>query len=120
MLAFIFIPVLQRELDIFWTTIWNNHRVRKQKNKELPNGIPEHIYHCPDQYGGEKCGVRLTEEDLLDVATYSEVLVDTDDYLQAEFCQECERHIPDPDDIKAADAADAYLFLRTNFKTQGH
>ena len=120
MLAFIYIPVLQRELDIFRTTIWNNHRVRKQKNKELPNGIPEHIYHCPDQYGGEKCGVPLTEEDLLDVATYSEVLVDTDDYLQAEFRQECERHIPDPDEIKAADAADAYLFLRTNFKTQGH
>ena len=51
------------------------------------------------------------------MATYSEVLVDTDDYLQAEFRIECERHIPDPDDIKAADAADAYLFLRTNFKT---
>ena len=30
------------------------------------------------------------------------------------------RHIPDPDDIKAADVADAYLFLRTNFKTQRH
>ena len=47
--------------------------MHKQKNKELPNGIPEQIYHCPDQYGGEKCGVPLTEEDLLDVATYSEV-----------------------------------------------
>ena len=78
------------------------------------------IYTTAQTNMGEKCGIPLTEEDLLDVATYSEVLVDTDDYLQAEFRQECERHIPDPDEIKAADAADAYLFLRTNFKTQGH
>ena len=89
-----------------------------KKNKELPTGVPEHIYHCPEQYGGEKCGVPLTEEDLFDVASHSEVLIDTDDYLEADFCQECERHIPNPDDIKAADTADAYLFLWTNFRGQ--
>lgn len=38
LLAYVYIPVIQKELDIFRTTIWNNHRVRKQKNKELPTG----------------------------------------------------------------------------------
>lgn len=115
LLAFIYIPVLQRELNIFKTTIWNNHRIRKQKNKELPTGLPEHIYQCPEQYGGEKCGVPLKEEDLLEAARLSEVLVDTDDYLEVNFRQECERHIPDIDDIKSTDAATAYLYLRSNF-----
>lgn len=59
--------------------------MRKQKNKELPAGVPEHIYHCPEQYGDEKCGLPLTEDDLLEVARFSEVLVDTDDYLEAKF-----------------------------------
>ena len=56
MLAFIYVPLLQRELDIFKDTIWNNHRGCKQRNKELPTGIPEHIYHFPEIYGGIKCG----------------------------------------------------------------
>ena len=86
------------------------------KKKELPTGVSKHIYHCPEQYGGEKCGVCLTEEDLFDVASDSKVLIDTDDYLEADFRQECERHIFNPDDIKAADTADACLFLRTNFR----
>ena len=60
MLAFIYVPLLQRELDLFRNAIWNNHRGRKQKNKELPAGIPEHIYHFHENYGGAKCGIHVT------------------------------------------------------------
>jgi hypothetical protein len=30
LLAFVFIPVIQREMDIFRETVWNSHRVRSQ------------------------------------------------------------------------------------------
>ena len=64
MLAFVYIPVLQKELDVFRTTIWNNHRSRYQRGKELPVGVPEHIYNFPESYGGENCGLPVTEEQL--------------------------------------------------------
>ena len=78
-------------------------------------GVPEHIYHCPEDYGGEKCGISIKEEDLLEVAQLSEVLIDTDDYLNENFRNECMRHIPKTDEINSSDAATAYLYLRSNF-----
>lgn len=115
LLAYVYIPVLQKELDTFRVTVWNNHRVRKQKGKELPTGIPEHIYHCPEQYGGEKCGFPITEQQLMEVANLSNVLDNTDDYLEPNFRTECARHIPDTDEIEPAEAANAYLYLKANF-----
>lgn len=43
-MSYVYVPVIQKELDIFRETVWNTHRVRKQKNKELPTGVPEHIH----------------------------------------------------------------------------
>ena len=94
MLAYVDIPVLQKELDTFRIYVWNNHRVHKQKGKQLPSGVPEHIYHCPEQYGGEKCGLPIAEEQLMEVANLSNVLEGTDDCLGPNFRKECERHIP--------------------------
>lgn len=56
LLAFIMIPLIQNELDIFRNTVWNSHRIRAQKNTILPDGIPNHIYSFPGQYGLEECG----------------------------------------------------------------
>ena len=70
LLSYVYIPVLQKELDVFRVSVWNNHRVRKQKGKELPTGVPEHIYHCPDQYGGEKCGFLLQSNNSWKLQTY--------------------------------------------------
>ncbi|ESP03486.1 hypothetical protein LOTGIDRAFT_171423 [Lottia gigantea] len=53
LLSFVFIPVIQKEFDIFRQTVWNNHRGRKNRNKDLPCGIPEHIYLYPEQYVGQ-------------------------------------------------------------------
>lgn len=56
LLAFIMIPLMQRELDTFKDTIWNSHRIRPQKDAVLPSGIPDHIYSFPEEYGLEQSG----------------------------------------------------------------
>ena len=55
LLAYIMIPVMQKELDTFKETIWNTHRIRSQKDTYLPCGIPNHIYPFPEEYGLEEC-----------------------------------------------------------------
>ena len=55
-LAFIFIPVIQREMNTF-IDMWNSHRIRHQKDTLLPDGVPNHIYNFPEKYGLEKCGM---------------------------------------------------------------
>ena len=57
LLAFLLIPVLQKQLDVFRTVVWNSHRIRAQKNTVLPDGIPDHIYSFPNVYGLEECGI---------------------------------------------------------------
>ena len=55
LLAFVFIPVLQKELDNFKDVIWNTHRIPLQKDVLLPNGIPNHMYDFPDEYNMVDC-----------------------------------------------------------------
>lgn len=55
-MAYLFIPVLQNELDIFKDTVWNTHRIRRQKDTFLPNGIPNHIHAFPQNYALKDCG----------------------------------------------------------------
>ena len=38
-------------------TEWNTHRIRQQKDTELPSGIPNHIYSLPEEYNLEECGM---------------------------------------------------------------
>ena len=57
LLSSIFIPVVQKELDAFSSSVWNSHRVRKQKDAALPKGIPDHLYGFPHAYGAEECGM---------------------------------------------------------------
>ena len=56
LLAFIMIPVLQKQLDTFRTVVWNVHRIRTQKDTLLPDGVPDHMYDFPEEYGLEECG----------------------------------------------------------------
>lgn len=109
-----YIPVVQKELDLFRENVWNSHRGRKQKSKELPAGVPDHIYSFPERYGGEKCGLPITEEQLKEIAELSEVLEGTDDFLDPEFRTRCEVVIPNVDDIEPAEASNAYLYLKAN------
>lgn len=45
----LFIPWLQGELDAYKTRL-NTTRKRRDRNKILPQGVPLHIYHNPEQY----------------------------------------------------------------------
>ncbi len=61
LLAFVFIPVIQKEMNIFRETIWNSHRVRSQKEAQMPKGIPNHLYSFPESYGAEECGMLTSQ-----------------------------------------------------------
>ena len=41
---------------IYLKTWCGKHRIRAQKDTVLPDGVPNHIYSFPEQYGLEKCG----------------------------------------------------------------
>lgn len=57
LLAFIMVPLIQKELNIFRETVWNTHRIRAQRDIALPDGIPHRIYNFPVNYGLEECGM---------------------------------------------------------------
>lgn len=61
-------------------------------------------------------GLQVTQEALDEVATISGVMSVGDDYLPKSVREECERVVPNIDGIKPAEAADAYLFLKANYK----
>ena len=111
MLAFIYVPVIQKELDVFRTTVWNSTRGRKQPEKELPTGIPDFIYENPEQYGYEECGYDISDEDLESVATGLDIFGGiTDHFIPEESMLEYKALYPE---IPApADAADAYIELK--------
>ena len=54
---FSFIPGVQKEFDFFQETVWNFHRIRKQKDARLPKGIPDHIFSFPEKYDADECGL---------------------------------------------------------------
>lgn len=56
-IAYIMIPLVQKELDTFRDNIWNCHRIRQQKDTVLPNGIPNQIHSFPDEYELQECGM---------------------------------------------------------------
>ena len=51
------IPMLQKELDSFKDGVWNCHRICTQKDTLLPDGVPNHMYAFPAEYGLEESGI---------------------------------------------------------------
>ncbi|XP_028412603.1 uncharacterized protein LOC114535505 [Dendronephthya gigantea] len=96
LLAYIMIPIIQKEIDTFVDVVWNSHRIRDQKNTYLPDGVPNHIYSFAEKYGLKECGFVVTEEQLEEVAELSDVLSSNNDYLPAQFRVKCELVIEDP------------------------
>ena len=54
-LRFAFIGVLQAELDKT-ALYWNHHRIRRNRNSEVPDGNPDILYSLPGVYRGKDCG----------------------------------------------------------------
>lgn len=59
-------------------------------------------------------GFHVKDEELQEAAVQSEVLTLNDDYLLAEFREECEQII-DLKELKAKDCKKAFMFLKENF-----
>ena len=111
MLAFIYIPVVERECNIFFNN-WNSHRIREQRGLELPVGVPDHMFSFPSQYNSETDGFPLNREMLRELADASGVLERSIDFLDEETRGQFEEIFPHPEEIKSCDAMNAYIHLR--------
>ncbi|KAJ6562677.1 hypothetical protein B0H10DRAFT_1844537, partial [Mycena sp. CBHHK59/15] len=58
----IFVPLLQAELDEF-RRFWNHQRVRTQPEKNMPSGhVPYDVLDHPQNYGGLDCRIPVPQE----------------------------------------------------------
>ena len=56
LLAFIMVPLIQREVDIFKDNVWNKHRIRDQYGVYPLSGVRNRIYNFPEEYNLRQCG----------------------------------------------------------------
>ena len=110
-LAYVFIPIVQKQCNLF-IEYWNSHRIRQQKDLELPTGIPDHIFAFPEEHGGTDCGTVIPIELLRDLGEQSGTL-DVD--LSIQFTDDrikviCEQNLPNPDEVEPNDAINMYRF----------
>lgn len=56
-------PVLQNDLDEI-RQLWNTHRIRSNRSAVCPSGIPDHIYHAPEQYNATDYKKPVSHEDV--------------------------------------------------------
>ena len=115
LLAYVYILVIQRECDVFISN-WNSHRIHHQDNLSLPTGVPNHMFSFPERYGGNHCGVPITQDALQEVAEVSGLLDDNPEvYIHDERIKHaCEQCLPEPSKVCSASAKDGYLFLKQN------
>lgn len=115
-LAYVYIPIIQRECDDFAKN-WNSHRIRKQKDLILPTGNPDHMFSFPESYGGTQEGTPLPNDLLDEVSRQSGISKEIDEREQTNFMErrlleQCEYFLPDPVELSAESARNAYLFLK--------
>lgn len=53
-LRFCFGKLIKEEISLTRKE-WNQHHVRRQKNRDIPGGKPNELYHWPEKIGGEDC-----------------------------------------------------------------
>ena len=70
--TFIYIPIIQREVNIF-VEPWNNSS-RRKKNTLMPDGIPNFIYSDPEEYDMVDRGWEVYMNKLASAARISGVL----------------------------------------------
>ena len=89
-----YIPIVQRECDVF-VECWNTHRIRSQEKLKIPTGIPDYLFSFPEQYGGEYKGYRIEKSQLKETAEVSKIL-DThlDLVMEENLKRRCEAYLP--------------------------
>ena len=116
LLAYVFIPVVQRECDVF-VRYWNSHRIRVQDKLEIPAGVPDHIFSFLGHYGGTNMGVPLNMDALREVAELSGVMDgDVFDFIEPRVKRECLQLLSNPERVESKDAIEAFKFLKRNIK----
>ncbi len=114
-MAYIFIPVVQRECDIF-KNLWTSHRIRHQQGLELTTGVPSHMFQFPENYGGQDKSFHINTDAISEAAKASGVLdaprhyIDED--LKSEFC----RYLAEPEKLECNKFAAAFRFLKEEFR----
>lgn len=82
-LLYVYIPLLETELADL-KMAYNAHKIRKQKGKLRPDGIPDDMYYFPDRFGGEEEGFVPSENDLQQIATQHALGRPLPDYIPDE------------------------------------
>ena len=114
LLAYVFIPIVQRECDIF-VKYWNCHRIRGQDKLEIPAAVPDHIFSFPEQYGGTNMRIPLSNDQLREVAEVSGVMdEDVLDFIDPRVKRECLQLLPKPEKVESKNAIEAFRFLKRN------
>ena len=55
-----------------FVNLWNSHhKIKSQNNLQLPNGVPTHMFHFPEEYRGTENGIQVTNELLQEAFTQS-------------------------------------------------
>ena len=65
-------------------------------------------------------GWDVSEDELKEVAQYSNVLDSRSDYLEPDFREKCEKVIPFPADVEPNECIDAYLYLKQNMMQENN
>ena len=112
-MSYLFIPVLQRECNIF-AKLWNAHRIRHQVGIGLPSGVPSHMYAFPEKYGGKEMGIKVSKHDILEVAQLAGIGDSPLDYLALDERCELVTVMPNPERVQCKDLIEAYRFLKNS------
>ena len=113
-LAYIYIPVVQRDCDIF-IDIWNSHRIHCQ-GKKVQTGIPNNLFEFPEMYGGSFSSNMISKNQLCDSTQASSILqTELEINLEPHVKALCERFLPSPEVVESVNACEAYKFLLAKF-----
>ena len=91
---------------------WNTHRIREQKHLHVPNGIPDHMFSFPENYGGTKDGFQVSVDLLREVAELSEKLQENQEFLEVHLSTRLSDLIPHPEELKPTETRKAFLYLK--------
>ncbi|KAJ7361962.1 hypothetical protein OS493_014610 [Desmophyllum pertusum] len=65
-LLYTYLPLFERELQELLGD-YNSHKIRKQRGKQRPDGVPEDMFHFPEMYGGSEMGYAPLPQDLEEI-----------------------------------------------------
>ena len=126
-MAYVYVPVVQRELDDFREMVWNNKKGRNQPKKALPHAkAPTLLYEFPEKCGSyENYGIHVSDDDFnsLDNLDVLEPIFEgeVNTYIPVEFTSILDRiheegGLESLETLELDNANQVYLYLRREFR----